>query len=94
MFSGHFGRTPQFTPLDSQIIDSDENSDKTEQDSQNSALLDQQAKQFLDDHDDYHGESDESDSREFCNNVMADDDPDLFKIRQFKVNGCGCKHDW
>ena len=24
---------------------------------------------------------------------MADDQPDLFKISQFKANRCGCKHD-
>ena len=30
---------------------------------------------------------------EFYNNVLADDDPDLFKISQLKANICGYKHD-
>ena len=93
LFSGHFGRTPQSTPFASQIIESDENSENDDQESQTSTWLDQQARQFLDDQDEYHSDSDESDGIEFGNNVMSDDDPDVSKISQFKANGCGCKHD-
>ena len=56
--------------------------------------LDHQARHFVDEQDEYHNESGESDGREFCNKVLADNELDMFKISKFKANSCGCKHDY
>jgi len=54
--SWHFGRTQH-------NIDGDENSENKDHYSQTIPWLDQQARHFTDEQDEYHNESDESDGR-------------------------------
>jgi len=63
MFFWHFGRTQHFTSIGSHNIDGDENSENKDHYSQTITWLDQQARHFTDEQDEYHNESDESDGR-------------------------------
>ena len=53
----------QFTSIDSHNIDGEENSENKDHYSQTITCLDQQARHFTDEQDEYHNESDESDGR-------------------------------
>ena len=59
--------------IGSHNIDGDENNENKDHYSQTIPWLDQQARHFTDEQDEYHNESGESDGRQFCKNVMADD---------------------
>ena len=73
LLSWHFGRTKHFTSIGSHNIDGDENNENKDHHSQTITWLNQQARHCTDEQDEYHNESDESDGRQFCNYVMADD---------------------
>ena len=53
----------KFTSIGSHNIDGDENSENKDHYSQTIPWLDQQARHFTDEQDEYHNESDESDGR-------------------------------
>ena len=72
LLSWHFGRTQHFTSIGQHNIDGDENSENKGHYSQTIPWLDQQARHFTDEQDKYHNESDESEGRQFCIDVMAD----------------------
>ena len=61
LLSWHFGRTQHFTSIGSHNNDGDENSENKDHYSQTIPWLDQQARHFTDEQDEYHNESDESD---------------------------------
>ena len=57
LLSWHFGRIQQFTSIGSHNIDRDENSENKDHYSQTIIWLDQQARHFMDEQDEYHNES-------------------------------------
>nr|XP_034337696.1 uncharacterized protein LOC117692787 [Crassostrea gigas] len=104
-FSQHFGWTPNSTPAASQVTDHENSSDDTDDDgpADDTIDLDRRVMQFLDDavvsdpnSDDGDGDDDENDyqrsSASIENVPLPHDDPNLFKIRDVKIRGCGCKN--
>ncbi|XP_062610703.1 uncharacterized protein LOC134272496, partial [Saccostrea cucullata] len=102
LFSEHFGRTPLNTPAASQISDNEVLSDDSDDDLPvNKAVdLDQRAMQFLDKTNssdiDASGDDTEDEDQINLNDIanvpLPEDDPDLYKIRETMVQGCGCKN--
>uniref|UniRef100_A0A8W8N980 DUF7869 domain-containing protein n=1 Tax=Magallana gigas TaxID=29159 RepID=A0A8W8N980_MAGGI len=101
-FSQHFGWTPNSTPAASQVTDHENSSDDTDDDgpADDTIDLDRRVMQFLDDavvsdpnSDDGDGDDDENDyqrsSASIENVPLPHDDPNLFKIRDVKIRGCG-----
>uniref|UniRef100_K1QHU7 Uncharacterized protein n=1 Tax=Magallana gigas TaxID=29159 RepID=K1QHU7_MAGGI len=104
-FSQHFGWTPNSTPAASQVTDHEDASDDADDDgpADDTFDLDQRVMQFLDDavvldphSDDGDGDDDKNEyqrsSASIENVPLPHDDPDLFKIRDAKIRGCGCKN--
>lgn len=106
LFSGarefqHSGLTPNSTPAASQVTDHEDSSDDADDDGPADEIidLDRRVMQFLEDAVLSDPNSDDGNEYECLrssgsieNVPLLHDDPDLFKIREAKIRGCGCKN--
>ncbi|XP_065923821.1 uncharacterized protein [Magallana gigas] len=106
-FSQHFGWTPNSTLAASQVTDHEDSSGDADDDgpADETIGLVRQVMQSLDDavlsdpnSDDGDGDDGENEyqrsSASIENVPLPHDDPDLFKIREVKIRGCGCKNNY
>lgn len=104
IFTDHFGRTPLNTPYGTQELqcdDTDSGDDTDDEDDTLPLTIDERARQYIDraeqlQDDGRNDQSEDSDSSVQSEGaesiILSPDDPDVQKIHQLKLNGCGCKN--